>query len=130
MLTRLDEIRHEITGARLDLITFARKLRQEATDPEALIWACLRDRRVNKRKFRRQHPIEPYVLDFYCADLKLAVELDGGQHNSSEGKQRDQTRGTLLRAQGIDILRFTNHDVMRHTDSVMDAIWERTRPPR
>ena len=64
MLTRLEEIRHEITGERLELIEFARKLRRDATDAEALLWSCLRDRRVNRRKFRRQHPLEPYVLDF------------------------------------------------------------------
>ena len=127
MLTRLEEIRHQITGERLGLIEFARKLRQDATDPEALLWGCLRDRRVNKRKFRRQHPIEPYVLDFYCADLKLAIELDDGQHNSAEGKQHDKARDVFLRSQGIDTLRFTNDDVMRQTDSVMKVIWKRTR---
>ena len=127
MHTRPDEIRHEITGERLDLITFARKLRQDATDPEALIWACLRGRRVNKRKFRRQNLMEPYVLDFYCADLKLAVGLDGGQHNSAEGKCRDQARDAFLPSQGIETLRFTNDDVMRHIDGVMDVIWKRTR---
>jgi very-short-patch-repair endonuclease len=126
MLTRLEKLRHEITGERLDLIEFARKLRQDATDPEALIWRCLRDRRVNKRKFRRQHPIKPFVLDFYCADLRLAIELDGGQHNSVEGKQRDKARETFFRSQGIETIRFTNDEVMRHTDSVMNVIWKRT----
>jgi very-short-patch-repair endonuclease len=92
MLTRLEEIRHEITDERLELIEFARKLRRDATDAEALLWFCLRDRRVNRRKFRRQHPLEPYVLDFYCAELSLAIELDGGQHNSDEGRARDEQR--------------------------------------
>lgn len=127
MLTRLEEIRHEITGERLGLIEFARKLQQDATDPEALMWGCLRDRRVNKCKFRRQHPIKPYILDFYCADLKLAIELDGGQHNSAEGKQHDKARDVFLRSQGIETLRFTNEEVMNHTDNVMDVIWKRTR---
>ncbi len=126
MLTRLEEIRHEITGERLSLIEFARKLRQDATDPEALMWACLRDRRMNKRKFRRQHPVAPYVLDFYCANLKLSVELDGGQHNTAEGKQHDKAREAFLRSQGIETLRFTNDEMMRHTDSVMNVIWNRT----
>lgn len=126
MLTRLEELHHEITGERLGLIEFARKLRQDATDPEALMWACLRARRMNKRKFRRQHPVKPYVLDFYCADLRLAIELDGGQHNSAEGKRRDTAREAFLRAHDIETLRFTNDEVMRHTDSVMNVIWKRT----
>lgn len=126
MLTRLEKIRHEITGERLPLIEFARKLRQDATDPEALMWACLRNRRVNKRKFRRQHALAPYVLDFYCADLKLSIELDGGQHNTNEGKQHDKAREAFLRSLGIETLRFSNEEFMRHTDSVMNVIWDRT----
>jgi len=126
MLTRLEEIRHEITGERLTLIEFARKLRQDATDPEALLWACLRGRRMNQRKFRRQHPVEPYVLDFYCADLKLAIELDGGQHNTNEGKQHDKAREVFLRSQGIETLRFTNDKMRQNTDGVMNVIWNRT----
>jgi len=126
MLTRLEEIRHEITGERLTLIEFASKLRQDATDPEALLWACLRGRRMNKRKFRRQHPVDPYVLDFCCADLKLAIELDGGQHNTTEGNQHDKAREAFLRSQGIETLRFTNDEMMRNTDGVMIVIWNRT----
>ena len=126
MLTRLEEIRHEITGERLALIEFARKLRQDATDPESLLWACLRNRRMNKRKFRRQHPAAPYVLDFYCADLKLSIELDGGQHNTAEGKRHDKLREVFLRSQGIETLRFTNDEMLRHTDSVLNLIWNRT----
>lgn len=108
------------------LIEFARKLRQDVTDPESLLWACLRARRMNKRKFRRQHPVAPYVLDFYCADLKLAIELDDGQHNTTEGKQHDKGRAAFLRSQGIDTLRFTNDEMMRNTDGVMNVIWNRT----
>ncbi|MBE2283018.1 MAG: endonuclease domain-containing protein [Prosthecobacter sp.] len=127
MPTRLEEIRHEITGERLELIEFARKLRRDATDAEALLWSCLRDRRVNRRKFRRQHPVEPYVLDFYCAELNLAIELDGGQHNSAEGRVRDEKRTAFLRSKGIETLRFTNQAMLGDTDSVLSVIWERTR---
>ncbi|HBJ85480.1 MAG TPA: hypothetical protein DDZ88_16700 [Verrucomicrobiales bacterium] len=127
MLTRLEEIRHEITGERLELIEFARKLRRDATDAEALLWSCLRDRRVNRRKFRRQHPLEPYVLDFYCAELSLAIELDGGQHNSDEGRAQDEQRAAYLRSKGIETLRFTNQAMLADTDSVLSVIWDRTR---
>lgn len=126
MLTRLQQISHEITGERLELIEFARKLRDEATDAEAFLWACLRDRRVNRRKFRRQHPVPPYILDFYCAELRLAIELDGGQHNSVEGKARDAAREAFLQARGIHTLRFTNHEMLKETD-VLSVIWDKTR---
>lgn len=127
MLSRLQQIHHEITGERLDLIEFARKLRDEAPDAEAYLWSCLPDRRVNRRKFRRQHPVAPYVLDFYCAELRLAIELDGGQHNDAEGKTRDAAREVFLQAKGIQTLRFTNHEMLRETDSVLSVIWDRTR---
>lgn len=127
MLTRLEEIRHEITGERLEHIEFARKLRRDATDAGALLWSCLRDRRVNRRKFRRQHPVEPYVLDFYCAEMNLAIELDGGQHNSAEGRVRDEKRAAFLRSKGIETLRLTNQAMLADTDSVLSVIRERTR---
>ncbi len=127
MLTRLEQIRLEITGERLDLIEFARHLRQTATDAESLLWSCVRDRRICGCKFRRQHPIKPYILDFYCADLHLSIELDGGQHNSPEGRQRDAARSAFLRKQGIDTLRFTNEEMLRYTDSVLGVIWDRVR---
>jgi very-short-patch-repair endonuclease len=129
MLTRLGQIHHEITGERLELIEFARKQRQESTDAEALLWSCLRDRRVNRRKFRRQHPVRPYTLDFYCAELRLAIELDGGQHNSAEGRAHDEARRIFLESKGIQILRFTNKAMLRETDSVLSVIWDRTRRP-
>jgi very-short-patch-repair endonuclease len=68
---------------------------------------------MNKRKFRRQHPVDPYVLDFYCADLRLSIELDGRQHNTAEGKQHDKARDAFLRSLGIETLRFTNDEMMK-----------------
>jgi very-short-patch-repair endonuclease len=127
MLTRLERIHLEITQEQLDLIEFARKLRQDATDAESLLWGCLRARRMNKRKFRRQHPVKPYVLDFYCAELQLAVELDGGQHNEAEGRKLDAVRQRFLRERGIRTLRFTNRAMLVETDSVLDVIWKATR---
>lgn len=126
MRSRIERIRQDITQERLELIEFARRLRQTATDAETLMWACLRDRRMNGRKFRRQHPIAPYVLDFYCTGLKLGIELDGGQHHREEGKKKDAIRSAFLDRQGIRLLRFTNHDVFTSTDSVLDRIWYAT----
>jgi adenine-specific DNA methylase len=106
-----------------DLLEFARKLRKEQTDAEKLMWFLLRDRRLAGRKFRRQHPVEPYVLDFYCHELRLAVELDGGQHNMPEGRRHDEKRSKFLVEKGIRVLRFWNHDVLRDTEVVLEAIW-------
>src|SRR5579875_1484459 len=106
-----------------DLLEFARNLRKEQTDAEALMWSLLRGRRLAGRKFRRQHPVEPYVLDFYCHELQLAVELDGGQHNTPEGRQHDEKRSEFLTAKGIRVLRFWNHDVIQDTEVVLEAIW-------
>jgi very-short-patch-repair endonuclease len=71
------------------LLDFARQLRGEATDAETLLWRLLRGRQVADAKFRRQHPFPPYILDFYCHELKLAVELDGGQHDEPHHRSRD-----------------------------------------
>ncbi|MBI3918696.1 MAG: methionine--tRNA ligase subunit beta [Betaproteobacteria bacterium] len=108
-----------------ELLAYARKLRQEQTDAEQLIWTLLRDRRLAGAKFRRQHPVEvedrKYILDFYNHDLKLAVELDGGQHQ--EQAQRDDGRTAELSKAGVAVLRFWNNDVLQKTESVLETIW-------
>ncbi len=105
-----------------ELRDFARKLRQEHTDAEQLIWRLLRDRRLNGRKFRRQHAVGPYVLDFYCHEAKLAVELDGGQHNEEGERRRDERRSEFLASKGIKTLRYWNHEALADTESVLEAI--------
>jgi methionyl-tRNA synthetase len=108
-----------------ELLTHARKLRQEQTDAEKLIWTLLRDRRVAGTKFRRQHPVDmeggKYILDFYSHDLKLAVELDGGQHQAQS--PRDDSRTAELSKAGVTVLRFWNNDVLQRTESVLETIW-------
>ena len=108
-----------------DLLTFARKLRLEQNDAEQLMWRLLRDRRLAGAKFRRQHPVEAgekkFILDFYCHDLKLAVELDGGQHQ--ERAAHDEARTLALDKLGIVVLRFWNNDVLQQTESVLEKLW-------
>ena len=108
-----------------NLLAFARKLQLEQTDAEQLIWRLLRDRRLAGAKFHRQHPVEAdgkkFILDFYCHELKLAVELDGGQHQ--EQAARDATRTTVLEKLGIAVLRFWNNDVLQQTESVLEKLW-------
>jgi type I restriction enzyme S subunit len=107
-----------------DLLAFARELRQNETDAERLLWRLLRNRSLAGAKFRRQHPFPPYVLDFYCHELKLAIELDGGQHNLPEGRLHDKVRTAKLAEHGIRVLRFWNHEVLRDTESVLEAIYQ------
>jgi methionyl-tRNA synthetase len=113
-----------------DLLALARKLRQEQTDTEQLMWYLLRDRRLNA-KFRRQHPVEirgkRYVLDFYSHELKLAIELDGGQHQ--ENVAADEARTTALESAGIRVMRFWNNDVLQNTPSVLERIWDTIMEP-
>ncbi len=106
-----------------DLLEFARQLRQHSTDAEQRLWFMLRDRRMADAKFRRQHPVHPYILDFYCHGLKLAIELDGGQHNTDEGRAHDERRSRFLADQGIQVLRFWNNDVLQQPESVLQVIF-------
>jgi len=98
---------------------FARHLRTEQTDAETLLWSLLRDRRLLDLKFRRQHPVPPYVLDFYCHDLNLAVELDGGQHTP----EADAKRTAYLEQKGIHFLRYWNHDLLQNTEDVLTDLY-------
>ena len=104
-------------------LDFARQLRHQATDAESLLWRLLRGRQIANAKFRRQHPCPPYILDFYCHELKLAVELDGGQHNEEVGRRRDARREEYLACHGIRVLRFWNNDVLGETEAVLEAIY-------
>ena len=108
------------------LLENARKLRQTPTDAKALMWFLLRNRKFGGVKFRRQHPISNYVLDFYAPEAKLAIELDGGQH--VENSSHDAQRTKELNAQGIRILRFWNHEVFNETEAVLPAIWNALFP--
>ena len=76
----------------------------------------------SKAQFRRQHPIERYILDFYCASCRLAIELDGGGHNEPAKKRHDAERTEFLNKEGIEVVRFWNHMVLRKIDSVLGTI--------
>lgn len=79
----------------------------------------MRGRQFHGLKFFRQYSFGPYILDFYCPTLKMAVELDGGQHNLEENRAYDAARSEYLLVQGIEVLRFWNHDVLQETESVL-----------
>ena len=107
-----------------DMLQHARSLRSKQTDAEQLLWGLVQDRRFAGKKFRRQHPIGRYILDFYCHECRLAVELDGGQHNDEETRSRDDRRSRFLREQGVRVVRFWNHDVLLQTESVLESLWD------
>ena len=100
----------------------ARRLRRDITDAERKLWYCLRARRFSGYKFRRQHPIGPYVADFACVALKLVIELDGGQHGEDSNIDRDMARTELIVGRGFRVLRFCNHEVLQNLDAVASAI--------
>ncbi|WP_374664983.1 endonuclease domain-containing protein [Ramlibacter sp.] len=97
-----------------------RALRRSSTDAEAQLWNRLRNRQLLGLKFRRQHPIGPYYADFACLEIRLVVELDGGQH--VEDAVRDARRAAAMAAQGFTTLRFWNHEVLGQMDAVLEAI--------
>src|SRR3712207_4361803 len=100
------------------LIRFARTLRRNSTDAERRIWSYLRAERLGGHVFRRQHPIGDYIADFYCHAARLVVELDGGQHAAPEAVAYDEVRTTAMAAQGVHVIRFSDHDALKHSDAV------------
>ena len=102
--------------------SYAQDLRNNATEPERVLWNCLRRRQLNGYKFRRQHPIGRYVCDFVCLDSSVVVELDGSQHVLDA--PYDANRDAFLRSSGFRVLRFWNGDVLFRTDSVVETIYE------
>jgi UDP-N-acetylmuramyl tripeptide synthase/very-short-patch-repair endonuclease len=104
---------------------FIRQLRKNSTDPEQLLWSFLRDRRLHGQKFRRQKTLGPYILDFYCHELKLAIALDGGQHNEPQHLANDAKRDAFVASQGVMTLRYWNHEVLGRTEDVLFDISHR-----
>jgi very-short-patch-repair endonuclease len=98
----------------------ARELRRNPTDAERALWQRLRQRQVAGLKFRRQHTIGRYILDFVCLEAKLVVELDGGHH--AQRRQQDQERTAWLEARGYRVLRFWNTEVLQNPDGVLALI--------
>jgi very-short-patch-repair endonuclease len=98
----------------------ARELRKEMTQAEQVLWAAVRGRRMAGLRFRRQHPVGRFVLDFYCPAAKLCVEVDGDIHD--EQAERDQERTSVLAAGGYRVLRFRNEEVMTALPSVLTRI--------
>lgn len=97
-------------------------LRKNLTPAEAYLWRHLKARKLEGRRFIRQHGIGPFIVDFYCASEKLIIELDGEVHNTSESVEYDHKRTQYLNVLGYEVLRIENHRVFDHLQTVLDEI--------
>ena len=115
---------------RNSLYPFARELRNNSTDTERFLWRYLKNRQIEGVKFRRQQPVEAYIVDFVSFDKRIVIELDGGQH--AENEEYDVQRDACLRANGFVVLRFWNNDVIENIEGVLEVVREwclRGTPP-
>jgi len=111
------------------LLNRVRQLRREQTDAEKRLWFLLNSRQLGGAKFRRQHEFGPVVLDFFCPEQHLVIEVDGSQHLTEEGLARDRGRTRYLEKNGLRVLRFTDREVLLETDGVLESIWEALGQP-
>lgn len=105
------------------------ELRRNQTEAEKALWRKLRNKQFYGFKFFRQYSIGMYILGFYCPTLKIAIELDGGQHAEKESHEYDELRSNYLKMQGIAVIRFWNNEVIQNMEGVLLKISERVTPP-
>ena len=106
------------------LFGFAKALRQTSTEAESLLWQRLRNRQIENLKFRRQHPLDKYIADFYCHEKALVIELDGSIHDAKEKKEDDFNRTYVLQEFGITVIRFSNEEIKSNMEFVIERIKE------
>jgi very-short-patch-repair endonuclease len=105
-------------GAKPELFKYAQEMRKNPTESEKALWNILRKFRYKGYIFRRQHPVDIFIADFYCHKLKLIVEVDGDVHDSDQAMEYDDGRSAELEKYGLNIIRFTNDQVLKETDNV------------
>jgi len=109
-------------GADKKLFGFARENRKKLTEAEQILWQHLRNKQLNGFKFRRQHPLGKFIADFYLHEAKLVIELDGNYHTQEEQKEYDFGRTYEMKELGIQVLRFTNNEVLKDIEKVLQTI--------
>ena len=109
-------------GAKLRLRELARKMRKDPTKAENVLWQQLRNKKLGGRIFRRQHPIDIFIVDFYCHSERLVIEVDGEVHQDSDIKTRDQGRTDEMGRFGLRVIRFKNEEIMKNIESVIERI--------
>jgi very-short-patch-repair endonuclease len=119
-----------VRGVRQPLAEAAVQLRRAMTPAEVVLWDALRGRKIGGLKFRRQHALGPYVLDFCCPERRLAIEVDGASHDDSEQRAYDADRDAHLATYGYRTLRFTNREVFADLTDVLNRILEAAEGPR
>ena len=107
---------------RKPLKQFRKELRTNLTPAEAVLWTSLQRKQLEGRKFRRQHSIGNYIVDFYCPSEKLAIELDGAEHFTPEGSDADEARDLFMANLGIKVLRYENRDIYNDLEAVLEDI--------
>ena len=111
-------------GAKPELLGIAYDLRNSMTEAEKVLWKQLRNRQVKGFRFRRQHPVGEFVVDFFCYEAKLVIELDGEAHDNSFQKERDLERTKILKSMGLREIRFKNEEVLNDPEDVVSRIAE------
>ena len=126
--------RHQPTGAIMSYVfnsprqkSRRKSLRRNMTRAEIVLWYSLKGKQLLGYKFRRQHGVDQYILDFYCPELNLAIEVDGESHSSGDARRRDAKRQKEIEVYGIRFLRFTDDEVLGNPDRVVDAIERKVR---
>jgi very-short-patch-repair endonuclease len=109
-------------AAKPDIFSKAKELRKSMTVAEEILWKHLRNNKLNGLKFRRQHPLDIFIADFYCHNKRLIIELDGGIHDTPEQKEYDEGRTFELEEKGFKILRFKNEEVINNIENVLFRI--------
>ena len=108
---------------------YSRELRCNMTDAERLLWSRVRRKQLKGFQFYRQKIIGDYIVDFYCPKAKLVIELDGGQHYNPEGIMKDDIRDSYMREHGLKVLRFSDRDVLKDPDAVVERIYGELESP-
>ena len=114
--------RNMFYGANSKTFEAARILRRNMTLPELILWKRLKNRKLFKTRFRRQHPIDIFIVDFYCHEYKLVIEIDGEIHYRNEVKEYDLGRSAEIKKFGINIIRFKNEEIISNIDDVIIRI--------
>jgi cyclase len=109
-------------GAKPDIFKKAKELRKNETEAEKILWARISNNQVLGLSFRRQHPINQFIADFYCHKLKLVIEVDGGIHDLPEREMYDIGRSDVLNTYGITVIRFENNEIFKNINNVTQAI--------
>ena len=105
-----------------EIFSNAKELRRKMTEAEDKLWSALRNKRLNGFKFRRQHPINKFVADFYCHEVRLIVEVDGEVHDEIDRKEHDELRTYVLKEFDVTVIRFSNQEVLKSLDMVLNLI--------